>query len=252
MMTRALALLVLVVSCATPPPPPPPPKRDLREEVRRHGEWILVSPYGKLWHPNTTEVGKDFQPYLSGGSWRRAPEGWVFDARWEWSDVVFRHGRWMWTNDYDWLWWHEDVEGPARVDWRTGSEWVGWSPQPPPPPRANLPPAERRWFYVKARNFMQDEVGKYVVGGEDATRASELTEPAPNGPTLDFLVKNGGLVEEGDGGYRVPELAAPAPVAEPAPAPEPPKSNVEVELAKPPEKPAKTKEPKKTKKGKKK
>src|SRR3954469_19567731 len=95
---RPLALALLIISCATPPPPPPPPARDLREELRRHGEWILVQPYGKLWHPNATEVGQNFVPYLSGGHWEKQSRGWSFEAKWEWSEVVFRHGRWLWTN----------------------------------------------------------------------------------------------------------------------------------------------------------
>ncbi len=251
-MRRALLWLVLT-ACATPPPPPPPPKRDLREELRRHGEWILVSPYGKLWHPNGRETGKDFAPYVSGGKWVRTERGWSFDGPWQWSEVVFTHGRWMATQDYDWLWSHDEAEAPSWVEWRTGSEFVGWSPIPPVAPRAGMAPAERRWFYVKARNFAQDEIAKYVLTGEEATRASELTEPLPasasfSGPPLDFIVKNSGLVEVGDGGYRVPELAAP-PAPQEAPAvQEAPKSNVEVEVAKPPEKPPKKTKVKKKKK----
>lgn len=243
---RRLVLMVMLATCATPPPPPPPPKRDLREELRRHGEWILLSPYGKLWHPNATEVGKDFVPYVSGGYWTKTPKGWVFEGKWEWSEVVFRHGRWLWTQDFDWLWWHDETEGASFVDWRSGSEWIAWSPQPPPPPRANMAPPERRWFTVKARHFLQDDIAKYVVSQEEGVRAAELTETVA--PTLDFLVKTSGLVEEGDGGYRIPEVAAPATAPEPV-AVEPPKSNVEVDVVKAPEKP-----PKKTKvkKGKKK
>jgi len=249
-MRRALLWLV-VVSCATPPPPPPPPKRDLRDELRRHGEWILVSPYGKLWHPNANETGKDFAPYASGGKWVRTDRGWTFEGPWEWSEVVFTHGRWLWTQDYDWLWSFDEEQGLNFVEWRTGSEFVGWSPIPPVAPRAGAAPPERRWFYVKARHFAQDEIAKYLLTGEEATRASELTEPLPvspfSGPPLAFLVKNSGLVEEGDGGFRVPEIAAPPPQEPPA-VQEAPKSNVEVEVNKPPEKPPKKTKGKKKKK----
>ena len=243
---RRLVLLLVLVTCATPPPPPPAEKRDLRDELRRHGEWILVSPYGKLWHPHATEVGKDFVPYVSGGRWTRTGNGLAFEGRWEWSDVVFHHGRWLWTQDFDWLWWHDENDGPAFVDWRTGSEYVAWSPLPPPPPRAGLAPPERRWFTVKARHFMQDDIAKYLVPEGEGVRAAELSEPAPNGPTVDFLVKTSGLVDEGDGGDRAPELAGPAPAPEPT-AVEAPKSNVEVDVVKQPDQPRKAK-PKKGKK----
>ena len=237
-MRRALIALVLM-TCATPPPPPPPPKTDYYEELRRHGEWILVAPYGKLWHPNLQEVGKDFVPYVSGGHWQRTARGWTFEGRWRWSDFVFHHGRWLWTQDFDWLWALDEREGLAFVDWRAGSEWIGWSPEAPQAPRAGAAPAEQRWFYVKAKHFAQDEIEKYLVGHEEAGKAAGLTEAVPagpfNGPGVDFIANQGGLVSEADGGYRVPELAAPAP--EPVVQQEAPKSKVEVDVVKPPEKP---------------
>lgn len=248
---RRLALLAVVTACATPPPPPPPPARDYREELRRHGEWILVSPYGKLWHPNAIEVGTDFAPYLSGGHWQLTPRGWVFDARWKWSEVVFRHGRWLWTQDYDWLWSLDEREGLAFVDWRIGSEWIGWSPQPPAAPRGGAPEPERRWFYVKARHFAQDELPRYVLSGDEQVKAMQHSDDLPltpfSGPGVDFVANQGGLVAEADGGYRVPDLAAPPPAA-PVAQPEAAKSNVEVEVAKPAKPPKPAKKPKKGKK----
>ncbi|MBK7859299.1 MAG: hypothetical protein IPJ65_11895 [Archangiaceae bacterium] len=246
-------LLAFLASCATPPPPPPPPARDLREELRRHGEWILVSPYGKLWHPNASEVGQGFVPYLSGGQWQLTPRGWSFEAKWPWSDVVFHHGRWLWTQDYDWLWSFDELHGLAFVDWRQGSEWVGWSPQPPIAPRAGAPAPERRWFYVKARHLAQDELVKYVLGGDEHVKAMQHSDDLAagpfSGPGVDFVTTQGGLVGEADGGYRVPELAAPAP--EPVVQPEAPRSNVEVEPAEKPARPEKPAPRKTRKKGKK-
>jgi hypothetical protein len=233
---RRVLLIVLLLTCATPPPPPPPPKIDYYEELRRHGEWILVSPYGKLWHPNLREVGKDFVPYLTGGQWERTPRGWSFEARWPWSEHVFHHGRWLWTQDFDWLWSLDEREGLAYVDWRAGSEWIGWAPQPPQAPRAGAPLPEQKWVYVKAKHFAQDEVAKYVVGHEEALKAANLTEPVPvgpfSGPGVDYVAAQGGLVQEVDGGYRVPELAAP--VQEQVVEQVAPKSKVEVEVVKPP------------------
>lgn len=244
---RWFSAALLFLTCATPPPPPPPAKIDFKEELRRHGEWILVSPYGKLWHPNTREVGKDFVPYLTGGQWVRTSSGWSFASKWAWGDLVFHHGRWMWTQDYDWLWSLDEAEAPSFVSWRVGSEYIGWAPLAPLPPRQNLPPPDEKWVYVKARVFAQDEIEKYKLSYDESMKAKGLTEPLPGsfGPALEFVAGNNGLVQEADGGYRVPDVPPPAP--EPVVEQQAPESKVEVELAKPP-----APEPKKTTKGKKK
>jgi hypothetical protein len=222
----------------------------LRDELRRHGEWILVAPYGKLWHPNATEVGQNFVPYLSGGHWELTPKGWAFEGSWPWSEVVFRHGRWLWNQDYDWLWAFDEKEGLSYVDWRVGSEWIGWSPQAPPSPRAGAAEPERRWFYVKAKHFAQEELVKYVLSGDEHVKAMQHSDDLPRsaflGPTAEFVANQGGLVAEPDAGYRVPDLAAPAPEA--TVQPEAPKSNVEVDPAGAAEKKPPAKKAKKSKK----
>jgi hypothetical protein len=219
----------------------------MREEIRRYGEWILVQPYGKLWHPNATQVGENFVPYVSGGQWVLTQRGWSFEGRWEWSDVVFHHGRWLWNQDYDWLWQYDENEALAHVEWRSGSEWIGWSPLPAVAQRSGSPEPERRWYYVKAKHLAQEDVARFVVTGEEAGKAAGLTEPVTAGPffgpAVAFVAQQGGLVQQADGGYRVPELEAPAreaPVVQEAP-----RSNVEVDVPKPPpEKPSKKKKKK--------
>src|SRR5438093_3297573 len=49
-----------------------------------HGEWLEVSDYGYVWHPNG--VGRDWRPYTEG-HWVFTDAGWTFvsDEPWAWA-----------------------------------------------------------------------------------------------------------------------------------------------------------------------
>ncbi len=85
----AMALVMVLMRCASTPPPPPPPPIDFKGELSRVGEWIVVAPYGRLWHPNPRVVGKDFVPYFTGGTWEYTPQGWSFRSKWDWGRSRF-------------------------------------------------------------------------------------------------------------------------------------------------------------------
>src|SRR5256885_7964717 len=150
-MRRAkIALLVVLAQCAQPPPPPPP-KIDFKEELRPYGEWLVITPYGKLWHPYPRVAGEGFVPYLTNGRWLRGDRGWSFQSDFEWGSLVFNYGRWLWLKDYEWVWSLDEKGGPAWVNWRLGPGIVGWEPIAPVHAGAATP--EERWAFVKARHF---------------------------------------------------------------------------------------------------
>ena len=220
--------LLLLISCATPPPPPPPPPIDFRGELKPHGEFIVVAPWGRGWHPNPLKVGTDFVPYSSAGQWVHTARGWVFDSKWGWGDFVFQHGHWLYLRDYDWLWFEDGLDVPAAVQWRVGSVYVGWAPVPPVASKKGGPASaipEVVWTYVKARHFMQPDVARFQLPHDEALKAAQQTEASATGPSIELIVAEGGLVSEPDAGYHVPELPVPGsePLVEPAPvvAPEP-------------------------------
>jgi hypothetical protein len=252
-MFRRLPLVVLALvlaQCASKPPPPPPLEIDFRAELSPFGEWIVVAPYGRLWHPNPRVVGEHFVPYYSGGQWQLSNKGWSFKSKWSWGDFVFHYGRWVYVQDLDWLWSLDTTQGLAWVQWKASDLYVGWSPIPPVV-RAG-PPPELKWTFVRARYFAQPEIDRFPLNHDEATRAPNETQSAPaNGPLVQTVMNEGGLTGDAKTGFHVPELPVPtvevaAPVAAPT-------SKVEVEMATPPEKPAAEQPaPKKTKAKKKK
>ncbi|MEW5743458.1 MAG: DUF6600 domain-containing protein [Myxococcota bacterium] len=229
--------VTLGVGCSKPPPPVEPPKVDVRAELRKHGEWIVVAPWGKVWHPHATEVGQDFMPYVSGGGWVYGKDGWVFESKWYWGQWVFHTGRWFSADDLGWLWWPDPAEtwGAAWVEWRTGDGHVGWAPLPPDVrgARHETPP----WTYVKLRHTSAREVEKFAV--KDVAKVHASAQPLPAvGPDPEVVRAAGGM--DRDPPSLEPVEAAPPPAVEAAPEPAP-----EPEAPPPPAK--KTKKPKKRK-----
>jgi len=206
------ALIISLAGCATPPPPPPP-VIDFRAELSRYGEWIVVAPYGRLWHPNTQIVGPDFVPYVTGGGWVYGAEGWTFETKWSWGQYPFHYGRWLQGDDLGWLWWPDQARGAAWVQWRAGDERVGWSPLPPEVTTARAP--KPPWFYVKTKHLSARQVDKFLLKPGEVVAAHQRAEPLPaTGPNAEQVRAAGGMERD----PRPPD--SPPPVVEPPPEPE--------------------------------
>ncbi len=230
-----MLVAVLLGACAAPPPPPPPPAIDFKQELRPFGEWLVVKPYGRLWHPSPELVGQNFVPYFTGGQWVHTAKGWAFDSKWAWGELVFRHGRWVYVHGLDWLWWEDAAWAPAWVQWKVGPHDVGWSPLAPPVRSGEAEPP--RWVFLKTKYLAQRDVERFAYGRDDFIRAQSVVEGQPvsaKGPSLELLAEEGGLTSTPDGGFLTVELSVPGaqpamqaveptpePVAEPAPPPPP-------------------------------
>jgi hypothetical protein len=100
-----------------------------------YGTWHDDPTYGRVWIPNPSVVGPNFQPYVTNGRWAVDDGGewiWVSDYSFGW--VVFHYGRWVWIQNSGWAWIPGNRYAPAWVTWRvpTGSyDYVGWAPAPP-------------------------------------------------------------------------------------------------------------------------
>ncbi len=220
----------LLIGCATPPPPEEKKDIDFKAQLGRQGEWLVVRPYGRVWHPHARIVGENFVPYLSGGRWVHGDQGWEFESEWAFLQQTMHYGRWFMGQDLGWVWLPDQEHAVAWVDWRFGGELIGWSPVPPPAPaNATIRPEPQRWTFVKARHFTQAELGPHRLAPDQLPRALELAAPITGraGPTVAQIQALGGLTSDGG----VPDLTPPPEVVvpveeevkpEPAPEPEPP------------------------------
>jgi hypothetical protein len=105
---------------------------DFRDTLDGHGTWVEDPNYGTVWMPSPTEVGADFAPYQTGGSWTLTDDGdWYWASTYSWGYVPFHYGRWVYTGR-GWAWIPGRVYAPAWVIWRTGDYgYLGWAPAPP-------------------------------------------------------------------------------------------------------------------------
>ncbi len=105
---------------------------DFRSTLDPHGTWVDDPTYGQIWVPNGDEVGADFAPYVSEGSWAYDND-YVWMSNYEWGWIPFHYGRWAWTGGR-WGWIPGRVYAGAWVSWRVGPEgygYVGWGPLAP-------------------------------------------------------------------------------------------------------------------------
>jgi hypothetical protein len=93
-----------------------------------YGEWFELYGVGTVWRPYTNQVGADFYPYYSGGSWVYSEYGWTWASDYAWGWVPFHHGRWIYSETYGWVWIPGDEWAPAWVEWRYGGGYIGWVP----------------------------------------------------------------------------------------------------------------------------
>ena len=105
---------------------------EFRSTLDPHGTWIDDPTYGQIWVPNPEEVGAEFAPYVTEGSWAYEDD-YVWVSNYDWGWVPFHYGRWAWTGGR-WGWVPGRVYAGAWVSWRVGPEgygYVGWGPLAP-------------------------------------------------------------------------------------------------------------------------
>ena len=107
---------------------------EFKPVLEDHGKWVDDGTYGTVWVPAASEVGTDFQPYVSAGHWTYSDDTdytWVSDYSWGWAP--FHYGRWVTLPGYGWSWIPGRRYAGAWVSWRYGAgyDYVGWAPMGP-------------------------------------------------------------------------------------------------------------------------
>ena len=97
-----------------------------------YGRWVNVEPFGPVWQPSPTVVGRGFRPYVTGGHWVYTDYGWWFSSRWSWGWAVYHYGGWELLPDFGWVWVPGTVWAPSWCEWRVDDGFTGWAPLPPP------------------------------------------------------------------------------------------------------------------------
>src|SRR5438046_3143232 len=104
-------------------------KADFYEPLSPHGTWVEVGSYGRCWHP--AHVAVEWRPCCEG-SWVWTDCGWYWSSDEPWGWACYHYGSWVEDPSYGWVWVPEIEWAPAWVYWRTGGDYIGWAPCPPP------------------------------------------------------------------------------------------------------------------------
>jgi hypothetical protein len=128
--------------------------------LNAYGNWIDVGPYGRVWQP---AVMSDWRPYTNG-QWVWSDRGWMWDSDEPFGWVVYHYGYWTQMESLGWVWVPGNDWSPARVNWYTENDYIGWAPMAPP--QASYPGAyqsgyENYWTVVPAPQFTRLNVGAY-------------------------------------------------------------------------------------------
>ncbi len=125
-----------------------------------YGNWIDVAMYGRVWQP---AVMSDWRPYTNG-QWVWSDRGWMWDSDEPFGWVVYHYGYWTQVEALGWVWVPGNDWSPARVNWYSGNDYVGWAPMAPPQapyPEAYQSGYENYWVVVPVPQFTRLNVGAY-------------------------------------------------------------------------------------------
>lgn len=141
---------------------------EFRIALSPHGRWLHHSSWGEVWTPDP--VPSDWRPYTRG-RWLYTEEwGWYWqtadeEAAWGW--VTNHYGRWVHDHDLGWLWVPGEDWGPAWVDWRHGSDYVGWAPLPPDNIFVGYRDDPLYWSFVRPRYLLAPRLFVYFAPRRD-------------------------------------------------------------------------------------
>jgi len=92
-----------------------------------YGQWVYYGQLGDVWVPR---VAFGWCPYLHG-QWNLTPYGWTWVSYEPWGWIPHHYGHWLFTSMYGWVWIPGYEYYPARVNWITCGNYIGWAPMPP-------------------------------------------------------------------------------------------------------------------------
>jgi hypothetical protein len=135
-------------------------------ELSPYGSWINYPGEGYVWVPN---VDRDFRPYASNGHWVYTDEGWTWDSNYPWGWAAFHYGRWMFEDEYGWIWVPGNEWAPAWVTWGQSDGYYGWAPLAPHISingsfgRDSWNPPPQYWNFVPFEHMTHENLNRYVI-----------------------------------------------------------------------------------------
>ncbi|MEW6701929.1 MAG: DUF6600 domain-containing protein, partial [Bacteroidota bacterium] len=182
--------------------------------LRPYGEWIQIDNDLVVWRPHG--IHNRWRPY-SDGRWSWTSHGWYWDSYEPFGWATYHYGRWYYDNYYGWIWIPGYEWGPSWVEWRYGSDYIGWAPLPPYASFSfNLGihfsigwhSSYNYWNFVPYNRFYDHRLNYYILDGSGAERIFGHTKYRTNYYSDRDRIINGGVDKsfiERKAGYRIAE-----------------------------------------------
>ena len=152
------------------------------DELNNYGQWIYITPYGRVWQPFVVDGWMPFD----NGHWDYSNGNWVWVSYEPFGWIVYHYGNWYDDPEYGWVWNPgNDVWSPANVSWIDYGDYICWAPLPPSGVVYGHPwdrDYERYWHIVKRNDFTKDNVSEYRVmnPGRNVTNENKYLNRPPD------------------------------------------------------------------------
>jgi Family of unknown function (DUF6600)/Sigma-70 region 2 len=137
---------------------------EFRTALQPRGQWRTNSRWGEVWIPNNRP--RDWRPYTVGRWTYTNDWGWYWisdDDEADWGWVTYHYGRWAYDDDFGWCWVPGYDWGPAFVDWRYGSQFVGWAALPPDEMIVEYRSRPDFWIFVNAGDLVAPRIASVIL-----------------------------------------------------------------------------------------
>ena len=173
------------------------------DELAPYGSWSHHPVHDYVWRPRGVAPG--WRPYTVGNWVSTERYGWYWDSREPFAWAVYHYGRWGFEPAYGWYWVPGDTWAPAWVQWRYGSEYVGWAPEAPPSYRGYAygapvgyarAPRQDSWLFVRVGHLTSPAVRNYAVPRTSFSIAFNFSKTSYRPRYRDGYIYNQGFPRE--------------------------------------------------------
>jgi hypothetical protein len=136
---------------------------DFRTALEPFGRWDSHPRWGEVWLP---KVERGWRPYTVGRWVHTDQWGWYWvsaDAEADWGWIAFHYGRWVHDRDRGWMWVPGTEWSPGWVQWRRGTQHVGWAPLPPEEVVVEYRDEPEVWIFVRPRDFVAPRIVEVIL-----------------------------------------------------------------------------------------
>jgi hypothetical protein len=146
-------------------------RADFRAALQPYGRFERIARWGDVWVPDNRP--RAWRPYTVGRWVYTDDWGWYWASDQEedaWGWVVYHYGHWVFDQDFGWVWVPSDDWGPGWVQWRRGTQYVGWAPLPPDEGiEIEYRDQPDVWAFVRARDFVAPRIATVILPEREYT-----------------------------------------------------------------------------------